>query len=102
MSAPLTTTEGLKPGDVVTVSVELRDKATGNPYWWKRFAAVLPGPMTRNTAMLITLKLRPEDRDTRHVDFRKDVVVKLPEDQWPQGVVAIRMKLIMQGVIKLD
>lgn len=98
---PLTSTEGLAPGDVVMVAVELRDKTTGNPYWWKRFCCVVDKPHNRRFVTLLTLKMRPEERDLREVDVTKDVVTKLPEEQWPQGVIAMRMKLIMQRVIKL-
>lgn len=101
MSERLTSTTGLAPGDVVVVAVELRDKTTGQPYWWKRFCCVIGKPLNRRYVTLLTLKMRPEERDMRDVDVTKDVVTKLPEDQWPQGVVAMRTKLIMQRIVKL-
>ena len=97
----LTTTEGLKRGDVVVVAVELQDKQTGAPYWWKRFCTVHQQPVTRRYVELLTLKMRPDDRDLRTVDILQDVVTLLPEAEWPQGVVAMRMKLIAQGIVKL-
>ena len=91
----------LNPGDVCVVAVELKDKQTGNPYWWKRFACVLDIGNRRYAAML-TLKLHPDiDKDVRDVDVTQDVVMRLSEDSWPQGVVAMRMKHIALGLIKL-
>lgn len=102
MVGRLTSTEGLKAGDVVIVAVEIR-KSEGT-YWWKRFACVADNSSTGKYAMqVLTLKLRPEAlKDLRLIDIRKDVVTLLAESDWPEGVVAMRMKLIMQGVIKLD
>lgn len=107
--APLTTTEGLRLGDVVQIAVQLTDKQTGQPYWWKRFACVtwLPGlspaGRARGHFRALTLKMRPEERDLRDIDLGEEnqVVTKLDEDRWPQGVVAMRMKLITQGLVKL-
>jgi hypothetical protein len=100
MSDRLTSARDLRAGDVCIVAVQLKDKTTGQPFWWKRFVAVLK-PMKRHAEML-TLKMHIDpDKDVRLVDFDQDVVTKVEEDAWPQGVLAMRMKWITLGVIKL-
>ena len=97
----LTRTEGLKPGDVLMVAVELRDRTTGQPFWWKRFACVrsLAG---RDHAELLSLKMYIDpDKDLRIVDFDRDVVTWVPPETWPQGVIAMRTKWITKGLIPL-
>lgn len=101
MSAPLTTTDGLKVGDVVTVATKLRDPRTGQPYWWTRFAAVIQIDSDQYLTAL-TLKLKPNlDRDERVVWLKEDIVIKLDPDKWPEGVSAMYMKLVTQGIIKI-
>ena len=96
------TTEGLQPGDVVTCAVQLTDKTNGAPFWWTTFRCVLDLPPSKRYVRLLTLKMHPDvDKDVREVDIDKDVVCKLEPDQWPQGVIAMRMKHITKGLIKL-
>lgn len=100
---PLESTEGLKPGDVVQYSLHLRSRQTGEMYWHTRFAAVTQ-VIGRRSLEVLTLVLNPdpkyEPRQLRIGD-PATVVTFLPEDQWPQGVMATRMKHIMTGTIKL-
>lgn len=101
---PLTTTEGLKAGDVLNVAVKLKDKSNGQDFWWRRFVAVLE-VSGRRRLVAVTLKMHPDlAKDVREISLGGDdqVVTYLPEEQYPQGVVAMRMKLIMTRVIKLD
>lgn len=110
--APLETTEDLRIGDVVQVAVQLTDKQTGQPYWWKRFACVTELPNSRarqagrgRTFRALTLKMQIDPgKDHRVIDLTEDrqVVTKIPEDRWPQGVIAMRMKWIHRGLIPLD
>jgi len=103
MGDPLTDTDSLQPGDVVTIAVRLKDKVTRESYWWRRFAVVQdvlgPGYFTA-----VTCKLHPTEKDMRMVNLQAghEVVVKLEPHQWPQGVVASRMKLLMTGVVNLS
>lgn len=100
--APLTSTLGLSAGDVCLVAVNLIDRTTGNPFWWKRWTCVLEAPHNSRYVDLLTLKMDVDiDKDVRTVDVTKDVVTRLPEARWPQGVVAMRMKWIAKGLIKL-
>lgn len=103
---PLATTDGLKPGDVLMVAVQLADKRTGDPYWWRSFRCVLE-VHNRLMATTVLLKLQPDlDKDVRDLPFgtsdQRLVIEYLPEHRWPQGVVAMRMKHISLGLIKLD
>ena len=100
---PLSSTEGLRLGDVVQVSKLLRSKTDGHEYWWRSFRCVTRVTGKRSAQLLI-LKMHPDlDRDLYEVDFqeRDQVIIKLPEESWPQGVIAIRTKHIMRGLIKL-
>ena len=101
---PLSDTIGLKPGDVVLVARELKDKATGQPFWWRSFRAVLAVSTVKHMTVL-TLKMHPDpEKDVWEIDFRDDVrqvVTKLEPCDWPIGVVSMRLKAIHQGHIKL-
>lgn len=114
MTSPLTSTEGLRVGMVVQIAVEMSDKISGQPYWWKRFAAVTEVQGSRYFTAL-TLKMNPDpDKDLRTIRVspragdpdlprrgeRREIVTILPEP-WPQGVAAMHMKLAAQGVISL-
>ena len=103
---PLNTAEGLKPGDVVQLSTKHQDKKTGEDYWWKRFAIVRRVGDRRLGVEVLHLKMHP--------DLEKDIKIlmmgALPDDQvitlldpaqYPQGVVAMRMKAIMKGWVRL-
>lgn len=98
MSAPLHDTAKLRVGTVVQIALELADKQTGKPCWWKRFAVVTKVRGAFHFTAL-TLKLNPDfDKDIREISLsddedreRRQVVTILPEP-WPQGVVAMHMK----------
>jgi hypothetical protein len=94
----------LKRGDVVTVAVKCkRDRwQGGGEYWWTRFAAVVYPPFDQRYIHVLTLKLHPTEDDLRTVDVLVDVVHRLPEERWPDGVSAIYMKLLHTGWFKLD
>ncbi len=101
MSAPLTNTDGLKPGDVVQYALELTKQ--GQPFWFTRFAAVVSIESTKRLTVL-TLVLHPDPKfepRRMHLGTTGVVVTFLPEEQWPQGVVAMRMKHIHTGLLKL-
>ena len=105
-------TDMCKPGDVLLVAIQLTDKQTGQPFWWKSFRCVMRVTSSR-FATLLHLKMHPDlDKDVREVDFHegagnhmgegvRQVIEWLPEEAWPQGVVAMRMKQIALGVLDL-
>lgn len=97
----ITNSDNIKPGTVVQVAVQLEDKTTGQPYWWRRFGVVCQrsnGPYL----WIMTLKLSVDpDKDFREVNLDKDVVTIVLDDQLPQGVKAMLMLHIHKGTIKL-
>lgn len=100
------TTEGLNAGDVVQISVKLTDKRTGDDFWWRRFAVVMRQPVSRHLFEALTLKMHPDmDKDKRVIDTGvpadEQVVTKLAEHTWPQGVIAMRMKALTLGWVRL-
>lgn len=99
-------TEGtppLKPGDVLLVSKRVQPK-DGAEYWWKTFRFVL-GPVRWDRSVdTLLCKLNPDpDKDWITIDFGDNYVVEyLEEHRWPQGVVAVRMKMLHLGHIQLS
>ena len=103
-NAPLTSTKGIKPGDVLLVAVRLLDKRTREPFWWRRFVAVLD---VDDRTLLTVLSLKPivdiaKDLRTIQISTPDTVVTLVPQEQWPQGVSAMWMKYAAMGLIKLD
>lgn len=103
-AGPIKTTEGLKPGDVLMVAKQITPHGGGEPYWWKSFRCVTVVE-DKAYAELLVLKMVPDlDKDMRLVDFAAadHVITVLDIDKAPQGVVAMRMKHILKGLIVLD
>ena len=107
----------LKPGDVLVIDVTLTDRVTGQDRIWRRYACVLEralnlwvvpvsvaGGYSKYHFTAMTLKMQiDEKKDIREINLReeRERCYLLPEDKWPQGVIAMRMKWIAKGVIKL-
>lgn len=91
----------LSVGDVVRVDVTMKDRDTGKPYIWSRFACVTH-VISRRAVEVLNLKLKPTtEKDTRIVRVGNEGIYRYAESKWPDGIVAIRMKLIHTGWIKL-
>jgi hypothetical protein len=101
VSERLTTTEGLKVGDVVSLATTYRDRRNGEMRWWTRFAIVTGMPVTRHHVTLTRLQPDMSDPDERQVDIEEAVVRLIPSTQWPQGVSAMVMKAIAKRQIEL-
>lgn len=103
ISDPLTVTDDLYAGDVVLVNKRLRDKTTGQDFWWKSFRVVMAQPVMRHYVELMVLKMHPTEKDyqTVRVPAEDTIVQKMPEAAWPQGVVAMRLKHLTTGLLKL-
>lgn len=106
--APLKDTSTLTAGDVVQISVKLQDKITGQDFWWKRFCVVTHVPSGKwgswDQFNALTLKMHPDfDKDLRGIDLEdaNTIVTKLEPDRWPQGVIAMRMKALALGWVKI-
>lgn len=104
----ITSARDLKVGDVVQISVQLKDREDPTKtFWWKRFACVTD-VSARFWFEALNLKLQIDlDKDLRKVDLRDGVNVRpqvvelLEESEIPQGPAAMRMKYIHLGLIKL-
>jgi len=101
MSPRLTTSEGLKVGDVATVATQYRDRRTGEMRWWERFAVVTRVPAVKDYVELARLTFDMEDLDERTVDLDTAVVKLLDPSEYPQGVSAMLMKAIAKKQIVL-
>lgn len=90
----------LKPGDVLMVHRELKDKRTGKPFMWK-WLGVVTKPLSRNRGAFMIRFGAPEGKDRVAIMFGEDDAVQgvwfLPEEEWPDGVWAFRTKLILEG-----
>lgn len=98
------TTEGLRIGDVLKCSKQLKSRDTGEEYWWTSFRVVIASPWNRLVFITLILKMNPDpDKDVREERIDDKFVAELLEpDEWPQGVVAMRTKHVMTGLIRLD
>lgn len=98
------TTEGLKVGDVLKCSKQLKSRDTGEDYWWTNFRVVMAPPWSPKIFATLILKMNPDlDKDVREERIDDKFVTEFLEpEEWPQGVVAMRTKHIMTGLIKLD
>jgi len=105
-NALLSSTEGLKPGDVVQIATKLTDKVTGKDFWWRRFCAVTK-VRSRWRIEVLHLKMHPDlDKDLRDINLNEaldaQVVTLLPPERMPQGVTAMLMKALHKGWVKID
>lgn len=91
----------LKPGDVLMVHRQLRDKETGKPFTWKWLGAVKK-PLRRGGGAVIIRFGAPEGKDEIAMNFGRmeaddEGVWLIPQEEWPDGVWAFRTKLILEG-----
>jgi hypothetical protein len=90
----------LKPGDVVMVRRQMRDKATQKPFTWRFFMVlvyendddVIEGYVVGNER----LKDQPL---TIRADDGRNLVDVLDQSEWPDGVHAFRLSMILRGLI---
>ena len=101
MAEIIRTGQGIEPGDVLLVKQELRDKKTQEPYTWRWYGVVMSLNRTR---ILRVLRIgRAEDEGYRTIDLasNRHEVTWLDPDEWPDGVHALRMKMILTGEIDI-
>lgn len=95
----------LLAGDVLMVARKIDKPRFGNkPYWWRFFFVVTKHRRwvvrglvvgTENTSLKgkeINLEFDSDDG--------KNVIQFLPMEEWPDGIHAFRMAMIMQGLIE--
>lgn len=88
----------LHPGDVLMVSREIRDKITRKVRMWRFFVIV-----TRHKRWMVEgLRVgAPKGKEEMQVRFSDDVwtIHYLDPDEWPTGIHAFRMGMILKGLI---
>jgi hypothetical protein len=98
----------LNIGDVLLVQKYVDSKAR-EPFWTQFFACVTGVPQLHSKSQLlklvevVELKLRPTAREFKQIHLIDSHyrVQRLAENEWPPGVIAMRMKLIMTGKLSL-
>jgi hypothetical protein len=94
----------LVPGDVLMCARKImKPKNGGKPYWWRFFFVV-----TKHRKWLVrglVVGTSNENLKGKEITFEfddddgKNVIQYLPTDEWPDGVHAFRMAMILQGLI---
>ncbi len=95
MSNPLDIST-VEVGDVLMVARETVNLKTNKLYTWRYFMVVTKIGVTRVVGLRIGAEEGKEKITTR---LMTDDVVKLEPDEWPDGVCASRMMLILEGKI---
>lgn len=99
---PLTDTSHLRAGDVLIVATRRESRQTGRDYWQKKFCVVAKTPATRNGAQVFDLSWPGAATSWSVVCATWDQILTfVPPERWPDGVKAMRMRLIMTGKLKL-
>lgn len=97
----------LMPGDVVMCDRKMRDKQTRKLYQWKFFMVVtepthLFGDRVTGFVLGTSNERLREEPLNLSVNDEKNAIHYLPPDEWPPGVHAFRMALILKRKIEID
>lgn len=93
----------LRGGDVIIIAKYLRSKS-GDYYWLRQLACVTSTEeCSRRLVPFIILKpnVNP-DWDIGKVDVNRDHIYRIDPDKWPPGSLAMRIKYVTLGLIKID
>ena len=95
----------LVPGDVVMCCRKMRDKRTNKPFDWKFFMVLTEttdelDSLVEGWVMGATSEHLKDNPLKLHVGDEKNVIHYLPIEEWPDGVHAFRMQLILQRKIE--
>lgn len=95
----------LAPGDVLMCARKIsKPKNGGKPYWWRFFFVVTKH--RRWTVRGLVVGTENENLKGKEItmefddDQSKVVIHYLPIEEWPDGVHAFRMAMILQGLIE--
>lgn len=100
----------LNAGDVIQVNRQMKDKKTGKPYVWRFFAVVCTPPDDWGDLECIPFGAVSEQRKDRVMrlelddnDFKSGLqeIYLLTPEEWPDGVHANRMRMILTGLVKI-
>jgi hypothetical protein len=95
----------LAPGDVLMVARKImKPKFGAKPYWWRFFFVV-----TKHKKWLVyglVVGTENENLKGKEITFEfdddanKNIIQFLPMEEWPDGVHAFRMAMVLQGLIQ--
>lgn len=91
----------LVPGDVLMVARRMRDKKTSKPYTWRFFMVVQEHDDWQVTGFVVGSERFKDTPFQIAIDDDKSVVQYLAPEEWPEGVLAFRMSMILRGVIEI-
>lgn len=93
----------LTPGDVIQVNRSMTDKKTGKPYVWRFFAIVVDddGDEIECVPFGAVSQSFKDQTMTIDPDDRRNTVHHLEPEEWPDGVHANRMRMILIGLVKI-
>lgn len=87
----------LAPGDVLIVQRKVKPAEGGKPFWWKFFMVVVKHKRWMVEGRRVGA---PAGKEEIRIAFDDHWVVQfLPMEEWPDGVHAFRMAMILQGLI---
>lgn len=88
------------PGDVVMVSRAMWDKKTKRPFRWRFFLVVTKQKRwTIHGYVVGNDKLKDKEIAVSLHDEKNEVQF-LPMEEWPDGVHAFRMSMVLRGLIE--
>ena len=92
----------MNKGDVVMVTSKGRDKVTGEEYTYRWFGVVIARAVgARLGGRLTATAVYDLVRDKRRGFYHSDTIEVLPQDQWPDGIHAMRAAAILLGKIDI-
>lgn len=96
-------TAELSSGDVVQVARKMRDKNTDKPYIWKFFAVVQSDEWDQITCIPFGAVNERREDQLMVVDLEdnRNTVYYLAPEEWPDGVHANRLRMILTGLITI-
>jgi hypothetical protein len=95
----------LAPGDVLMVARYIKKpKHGGKPYWWRFFFVVTKHRKWLVRGLVVgTANENLKDKEI-NIEFdddeNKQTIQFLPMEEWPDGVHAYRMRMILGGLIE--
>lgn len=90
----------LKVGDVIMVRRRIKKKGE-EPFWWRHFGVVTK--VTKSVGRVFFYQVLDDKPDRKPIallvgpESKEATVWYLPEAEWPDGVHALRTKLILEG-----
>lgn len=87
----------LNPGDVLMVSRHITPKDGSKRRWWRFFMVVVKH---KRWAVVGRRVGAPEGKEDIKLTFDDSWVIQfLPMEEWPDGIHAFRMAMVLQGQI---